>query len=164
MARNTCFATKRRSRCNLRVRYSLHAFDTTAQPARPEWRAGENVEIRIGGSGVLSTGELSIPALTEQDSGDVLTRFLVEYLYQNTPPGTLEEVYRLADVSHLAEQLGPDAGWSPYVRRRSLLEAAAVVLGAGADALTAIGQCVFNSIRRPELMEAFQALGSPEAV
>jgi diguanylate cyclase (GGDEF)-like protein len=113
---------------------------------------------------VLRTGEISIPALAEQDSGDALTRFLVEYLHENTPTGTLEEVYRLAESSSLSEQLGADAAWSPYVRRRTLLEAAAVVLGGGPDALTAVGKCAFDSIRRPELMEAFQALGSPEAV
>jgi hypothetical protein len=66
---------------------------------------------------VLSTGEQSIPALSEQDSSDVLTGFLVEYLEQNTPEGTLEEVYRLAEASHLAEKPEADADWSHYVRR-----------------------------------------------
>ncbi len=54
--------------------------------------------------------------------------------------------------------------WTLYWQRRSLLESAGVVLGGGPDALKAVGRCAFNSIRRPERMEIFQALGSPAAV
>jgi len=113
---------------------------------------------------VLSTGKESIESFAELDSSDAPTRFLLEYLQENTPEGTLEEVYRLADVTYLADSSGSDADWRAFVRRRSLLEAAGMVLGGGPDALTAVGKCVFNSIRRPELMEAFQSLGSPSAV
>jgi len=67
----------------------------------------------------------------EADSDDVISQFMVEYLQQNTPEGTLEEVYRVAGESWKAATHGGQDAWTPYARRRSLLEAAGVVLGAG---------------------------------
>jgi diguanylate cyclase (GGDEF)-like protein len=104
------------------------------------------------------------PATDPADSDDILTRFLIEYLQGNTPEGTLDQVYRLAgEARHAAMQID-GAEWTPYARRRSLLEATRVVLGGGSEVLTAIGRCVFESIQRPERMELFQTLGSPAAV
>ena len=40
---------------------------------------------------------VSVPG--PRDSGDPLTQFLIEYLQGNTPEGTLDEVYRLVEVS-----------------------------------------------------------------
>ncbi len=39
------------------------------------------------------------PQSFEVDPGDVVSQFLIEYLQQNTPEGTLEEVYRVADMA-----------------------------------------------------------------
>ena len=39
-----------------------------------------------------------------------------------------------------------------------------MVLGGGPDGVAEVGRCVFDTIRRPERMEIFQALGSPAAV
>jgi diguanylate cyclase (GGDEF)-like protein len=111
---------------------------------------------------VMIGGEEELAVAAEPDIADVLTCFLIEYLQENTPAGTLDEVYRLADESQqFALELG--VTWTPHSRRRSLLEATGVVLG-GPDALMAVGRCVFDSIRRPERMEIFQTLGSPAAV
>jgi diguanylate cyclase (GGDEF)-like protein len=107
-------------------------------------------------------GVLSEPF--EADSSDVISQFMIEYLEQNTPEGTLQEVYRIAGESRKVATDGDAGAWTPYARRRSLLEAAGVVLGGGPEALEAVGRCVFNSIRRPARMEMFQALGSPAAV
>jgi diguanylate cyclase (GGDEF)-like protein len=100
----------------------------------------------------------------EVDPGDVVSQFLTEYLQQNTPEGTLEEVYRVAEATRHADTQSNGGAWTPYLQRRSLLEAAGVVLGGGPEALKVVGRCVFDSIRRPERMELFQALGSPAAV
>jgi diguanylate cyclase (GGDEF)-like protein len=105
--------------------------------------------------------EVSVPE--ERDSGDPLTQFLIEYLQGNTPDGTLDEVYRLVEVARKAAQR--DGGtWTPYAERRSLLQSAAVVLGGGPETLTQVGRCVFDAIRRPEILELLQVLGSPAAV
>jgi diguanylate cyclase (GGDEF)-like protein len=98
------------------------------------------------------------------DSADLLTRYLIEYLQENTPEGTLDEVYRLAGEARRTALQIDGAEWTPYWRRRSLLEATRVVLGGGPEVLTAVGRCVFKSIQRPERMELFQTLGSPAAV
>ena len=113
---------------------------------------------------VMTARERRLPEPFEADSGDVVSQFMIEYLQQNTPEGTLEEVYRVAEASRKAGALGADGAWTPYARRRSLLEAAGVVLGGGPEALREVGRHVFNTIRRPERLEIFQALGSPAAV
>ena len=113
---------------------------------------------------VMAASEHAPAEPFEADTGDVVSQFMIEYLQQNTPEGTLEEVYRVAEESRKARMLGVDDAWTPYARRRSLLEAAGVVLGGGPDALREVGRCVFDTIRRPERMEIFQALGSPAAV
>ena len=113
---------------------------------------------------VMTARERRLPEPFEADSGDVVSQFMIEYLQQNTPEGTLEEVYRVAEASRQARALGADGAWTPYARRRCLLEAAGVVLGGGPEALREVGRYVFNTIRRPERMEIFQALGSPAAV
>jgi diguanylate cyclase (GGDEF)-like protein len=106
--------------------------------------------------------EVSVP--DERDVGDPLTQFLVEYLQGNTPEGTLDEVYRLVEVSRQAARRNGADAWTPYAERRSLLESAAVVLGGGPETLTEVGRCVFDTIRRPELLELLQVMGSPAAV
>ena len=113
---------------------------------------------------VMTAKEQGGPDVLDADPSDVIWQFIVEYLQQNTPEGTLEEVYRVAEKSRSVRTEAGVAAWTPYLRRRSLLEAAGVVLGGGPDALREVGRCVFNSIRRPERMEIFQALGSPAAV
>ena len=100
----------------------------------------------------------------EAEPGDMISQFLTEYLQQNTPEGTLEEVYRVVQNKRNAVIQSDAGAWTPYWQRRSLLEAAGVVLGGGPEALKAVGRCAFDSIRRPERMEIFQALGSPAAV
>jgi hypothetical protein len=99
----------------------------------------------------------------EEDSGDILTKFLIEYLQGNTPEGTLDEIYRVAGAARNAAAANGVA-WTPNAQRRSLLEATGVVLGGGIETLTAIGRCVFDSIRSPERLETFRTLGSPAAV
>jgi diguanylate cyclase (GGDEF)-like protein len=113
---------------------------------------------------VMTTREVVLSEPFEADSDDVISQFMIEYLQQNTPEGTLEEVYRVAGESWKAATHGGKDAWTRYARRRSLLEAAGVVLGGGPEALEVVGRCAFNSIRRPERMEIFQALGSPAAV
>ena len=100
----------------------------------------------------------------DRHSGDPLTQFLVEYLQGNTPEGTLDEVYRLVEAARKIALLNGEAEWTPYAERRSLLESAGVVLGGGPETLTEVGRCVFDSIRRPDLLELLQVLGSPSAV
>jgi diguanylate cyclase (GGDEF)-like protein len=112
---------------------------------------------------VMTGGDFGVEVAGPPDAGDMLTQFLIEYLQENTPAGSLEEVYRLAEASRRFWIISGRGEWTPYAQRRSLLEAAGVVLG-GSDALTAVGRCVFDSIRRPERMELFQTLGSPAAV
>jgi diguanylate cyclase (GGDEF)-like protein len=112
---------------------------------------------------VMTGGENGLEVAGEPITADLLTQFLIEYLQENTPEGTLDEVYRLADESRKFWVVSGHGEWTPYAQRRSLLEATGVVLG-GSDALTAVGRCVFDSIRRPERMEIFQTLGSPAAV
>jgi diguanylate cyclase (GGDEF)-like protein len=111
---------------------------------------------------VMTGGDEVLAVTAGAEFGDVLTIFLIEYLQENTPEGTLDEVYRLADEARLFA-IDNGGEWTPHSQRRSLLEATGVVLG-GSDALTAVGRCVFDSIRRPERMEIFQTLGSPAAV
>ncbi len=105
---------------------------------------------------------LSVPG--PRDAGDPLTQFLVEYLQGNTPEGTLDEVYRLVEASRKVASMNGEDEWTPFAERRSVLEATGVVLGGGPDALSDVGRCVFNIIRRPELLEFLQVLGSPAAV
>jgi diguanylate cyclase (GGDEF)-like protein len=113
---------------------------------------------------VMTGKDNALPVPQERDSGDPLTQFLVEYLQGNTPQGTLDEVYRLVEASRKVAALNGGEAWTPYAERRSLLEAAGVVLGGGPETLTEVGRCVFNAIRRPEMLELLQVLGSPAAV
>jgi diguanylate cyclase (GGDEF)-like protein len=113
---------------------------------------------------VMTGKEKALPVPEARDSGDPLTQFLIEYLQGNTPEGTLDEVYRLVEASRSVATLQGEEAWTPYAERCSLLGAVGVVLGGGADRLTEVGRCVFNSIRRPELLELLQVLGSPAAV
>ena len=106
----------------------------------------------------------AIPVPPERLSGDPLTQFLVEYLQGNTPEGTLDEVYRLVDASRTVALFNGEAAWTPYAERRRMLESAGVVLGGGPETLTEVGRCVFDTIRRPEMLELLQVLGSPAAV
>lgn len=99
-----------------------------------------------------------------RELGDDLTQFLIEYLQGNTPEGTLDEVYRLVEAARKVALCNGEGAWSPFAERRSLLEAAGVVLGGGPDTLAEVGRCVFDTIRRPEIMELLQTLGSPGAV
>ena len=111
------------------------------------------------------TGKAKLVSVPEaRHSGDPLTQFLVEYLQGNTPEGTLDEVYHLVEASRKVALLKGEAAWTPYAERRSLLESAGVVLGGGPATLTEVGRCVFDTIRRPELLELLQVLGSPAAV
>ena len=111
------------------------------------------------------TGKGKLVSVPEaRHSGDPLTQFLVEYLQGNTPEGTLDEVYHLVEASRKVALLKGEAAWTPYAERRSLLESAGVVLGGGPATLTEVGRCVFDTIRRPELLELLQVLGSPAAV
>ena len=105
---------------------------------------------------------ISVPE--ERDSGDPLTQFLIEYLQGNTPDGTLDEVYRLVEGSRNDALVHGEGAWTPYAERRSLLESAAAVLGGGPEVLTEVGRCVFDAIRRPEILELLLVLGSPAAV
>jgi diguanylate cyclase (GGDEF)-like protein len=125
-------------------------------PPRPEGRSAWSM--------VTAGNDRSTSLIGERNGGDVLTQFLLEYLEGNTPEGTLEAVYRLVDVSRKVSTVTDAAAWTPYQERRSLLEAAGVVLGGGPDALTRVGQCVFDSIRNPQRMEMLRSLGSPAAV
>ena len=113
---------------------------------------------------VMTGKDKEVSAPEGRDSGDPLTQFLVEYLQGNTPEGTLDEVYRLVEVSRKAALRNGEGAWTPYAERRSLLESAAVVLGGGPETLTEVGRCVFDAIRRPEILELLQVLGSPAAV
>jgi diguanylate cyclase (GGDEF)-like protein len=114
---------------------------------------------------MVMTGKDNAPAVpAAPGSGDPLTQFLVEYLQGNTAEAALEEVYRLVEASRSLAALNGEDTWTPYQERRSMLEAAGVVLGGGSEALTEVGRCAFNAIRRPELLELLQILGSPAAV
>jgi diguanylate cyclase (GGDEF)-like protein len=113
---------------------------------------------------VMTGKDKAVSVPEERDSGDPLTQFLIEYLQGNTPEGTLDEVYCLVEGSRNAALVDGEGAWTPYAERRSLLESAAVVLGGGPEILTEVGRCVFDSIRRPEILELLQVLGSPAAV
>jgi hypothetical protein len=113
---------------------------------------------------VMTGKDKAVSVPEERDSGDPLTQFLIEYLQGNTPEGTLDEVYRLVEGSRNAALRDGEGAWTPYAERRSLLESAAVVLGGGPEILIEVGRCVFDAIRRPEILELLQVLGSPAAV
>jgi diguanylate cyclase (GGDEF)-like protein len=113
---------------------------------------------------VMTGKDHAISVPRERLSGDPLTQFLVEYLQGNTPEGTLDEVYRLVDASRTVALFNGEAAWTPYAERRRMLESAGVVLGGGPETLTEVGRCVFDTIRRPEMLELLQVLGSPAAV
>ena len=171
-----CFATVERSGCNVRGRYSLYAFGTArgSRFARDHTAneggfsaAGCTLRRRREAAGPRSTrSEVRMVTAAreharaepfEADTGDVVSQFMIEYLQQNTPEGTLEEVYRVAEESRKARMLGaPTTPGRPTPRRRSLLEAAGVVLGGGPDALREVGRCVFDPFAGPSGWRSFK--------
>ena len=112
---------------------------------------------------VVSSLEGAFPALRGRDFGGALTQYVVGYLREHTPEGTLEEVFRLAGETRSAEMLSDVNAWSSYGQYRRLLEATGRLLG-GPDALKTVGSHAFDSIRNSEMTETFRALGSPTAV
>src|ERR1700722_7155632 len=86
-----------------------------------------------------------------EDFGGVLTQYVIYYLQDHAPEGTLGEVLRLADEVRGAATLCDVNGWSSYAQHRRLLEATGDVLG-GTGVLTKIGLSLFESIRVPEML------------
>src|ERR1700722_17820799 len=96
----------------------------------------------------------SIPAgvVPSRDFSGVLTQFVVGYLLDNTPAGTLEEVLRRAGETRSGAELSDVNTWSTYAQYRRLLEETGAALG-GPDMLATVGHHVFDSIRVPEWTE-----------
>jgi diguanylate cyclase (GGDEF)-like protein len=91
------------------------------------------------------------------------TRWLVAYLRNHMPTGTLDAVLQAAGERRTPEQLSDEATWSTYDEFRAMLEATAVALG-GVEVLTAIGLHSFEALAIPDYAEMLQALGSPAAL
>jgi diguanylate cyclase (GGDEF)-like protein len=90
------------------------------------------------------------------------TRFVIGYLQDRAPAGTLEAVLGRAEETRSVAQLMDPSEWSSYGEFRRLLEATKAVLG-GPDALDEIGRYSFDAVTSPELLERVLALGSPGA-
>jgi len=89
------------------------------------------------------------------------TRFVVEYLGNRTPPGTLATVLHAAGETRPIEVLLDDASWSSYDQMRRLLEATGVALG-GPRTLKPIPlHARMQSESVPEIHNAALAAGSP---
>jgi diguanylate cyclase (GGDEF)-like protein len=91
------------------------------------------------------------------------TRWVVAYLRNHMPSGSLEAVLDRAGEPRSPELLSDEATWSTYEQFRSLLEATAETLG-GVDQLRAIGLHSFEAMAIPDYAEMLQALGSPAAL
>jgi hypothetical protein len=99
----------------------------------------------------------------DRDFSGVLTQYVIDYLVNEMPAGTLERVLRSAGETRPADVLGDTGTWSSYAQFRALLESTGAAIG-GPSALTLVGRQVFGTIRSPDLAEALVALGSPAAV
>jgi diguanylate cyclase (GGDEF)-like protein len=97
-----------------------------------------------------------------RDFNGALSLVAIGYLLDQTPPGTVDEVLRLAGESRTAATLCDANTWSSYGQYRRLLEAVGVALGGPAE-LATIGRHVFDAMRNPELIETLRRMGSPEA-
>jgi hypothetical protein len=102
-------------------------------------------------------------ALSARDFSGVLTQFVVGYLLEQMPLGTLDAVLRPAGETRDGAELSDLNTWSSYAQYRRLLEATGAVLG-GPDTLATVGRHTFDSLRVPEWTETLRALGSPAAV
>jgi diguanylate cyclase (GGDEF)-like protein len=91
------------------------------------------------------------------------TRWVVAYLRNHMPHGTLEAVLADAGEKRSPDVLSDEATWSTYDQFRRLLEATADALG-GLPELRAIGLHSFESLAIPDYTELLQALGSPAAL
>ena len=99
----------------------------------------------------------------DRDFSGIFSRYVISYLQTRTLEGSLERVLRSAGETRSATTLSDSSTWSSYAQLRKLLEATSAVLG-GPSTLSAVGEHVFDSIRSPEMSEAYVALGTPAAV
>ena len=99
--------------------------------------------------------------LPQRHFGGMLTRMLFEHLQLRCRPGSAEEVLRRAGERRSIEELSRDDEWSSYAQFRSLIEAAADVLG-GPAALVEVGRKVdLVADDSVDYTEMLQSLGSP---
>src|SRR5258708_7026504 len=119
-------------------------------------------EVPVGAGDARSTGGGGGLASARHFTGSN-TRWVVAYLRNHMPQGTLEAVLADAGEERSPDVLSDEATWSTYDQFRRLLEATADAMG-GLPELRAIGLHSFESLAIPDYTELLQALGSPAAL
>ncbi len=87
-------------------------------------------------------------------------QYLISYLQDHEPPGTLQKVFREAGETRSPKTVQSAASWSSYAQFRRLLEATGSVLD-GLTTLARVCDHVFDSHQSPELSDSMSSLGSP---
>ena len=95
-----------------------------------------------------------------RDVNGVATQYLISYLRDFEPEGTLQRVLREAGETRSPKTLQSAACWSSYAQFRRLLEATASVLD-GLTTLTHVSDHVFDANQSPELSGSLTSLASP---
>jgi diguanylate cyclase (GGDEF)-like protein len=95
-----------------------------------------------------------------RDVNGVATQYLISYLQDFEPEGTLQKVLREAGETRSPKMLQSAACWSSYAQFRRLLEATASVLD-GLTTLIHVSDHVFDSNQSPELSGSMTSLASP---
>jgi len=98
-----------------------------------------------------------------RDFGGRVLSDVLRYVQDCAPDGTLGRIFAAAGEPRPPAALLDANTWSSYAQYRALVEATSEVLALDDD-FTASAQHVFNRPEEPELLEALQALGSPDAV
>ncbi len=96
----------------------------------------------------------------DRDVSGMATQYLISYLQDFEPAGTLQKVFREAGETRSAKTLQTASTWSSYAQYRRLLEATGSVLN-GLDTLAHVSDHVFDSHQSPELSGSMSSLGSP---
>lgn len=91
------------------------------------------------------------------------TSLLLRYIADELPPGSVDELLRVADEHRSAAQLADPGTWSTYQQFRVLLETASSLFGGTPFLETAAGSGL-DDPTMPELTAMLQSLGSPDAL
>ena len=95
-----------------------------------------------------------------RDVNGVALQYLISYLQDHEPAGTLQKVFREAGETRSPKTVQSAASWSSYAQFRRLLEATGSVLD-GLTTLARVSDHVFDSHQSPELSDSMSSLGSP---
>ncbi len=95
-----------------------------------------------------------------RDVNGVALQYLISYLQDHEPAGTLQKVFREAGETRSPKTVQSAASWSSYAQFRRLLEATGSVLD-GLTTLARVCDHVFDAHQSPELSDSMSSLGSP---